>query len=288
MRNSAADVSARSFFRKVVYVMAAGMVGVAAFVLHMNGQFPASVPADAPAHKLSDLVDALRSVDARGQIDLVELKKRHGSLESFVASLAAFSPDVSPESFPTVEARLAYWLNAYHALVLLELLDTRSTTTSSWRDAFDARSIGGRRLTRQAIYFRTLSQSGDARVFLSIFTGAKGRGLLDGAPFDPESLNLQLDDATRRFVRRKEHFAIDGEAVKLSELFRTHADEFLAALPEERKNVLQIVWAYLPETCADDKPGCDTRADLDRACGTRFDACELVWLPVDESLNVKN
>jgi hypothetical protein len=278
----------RSFFRKVVYLMAAGMIAVAALMLHLNGQMPASVPTDAPANKMSDLVDALRSVDGRGQIDLVELKKRHASLETFVASLAAFSPDVSPELFPTVEARLAYWLNAYHALALLELLDTRGNTTSAWRDAFDAVPIGGRRLTRLSIYRRTLSQSGDARVFLSIFTGAKGRGVLDGAPFDPESINPQLDDATRRFVQRRDHFAIEGKTVKLSALFRDHSEEFLAALPEERKNVLQIVWAYLPETCADDKPGCDTRADLDRACGARFDDCELVWLPIDESLNVKN
>lgn len=278
----------RSFFRIVVYVMAAGMVTVATFVLHVNGQMPAGVPRDAPANKMSDLVDALRAVDGRGQIDLIELKKRHASLENFVASLAAFSPDLSPELFPTVEARLAYWLNAYHALALVELLDTRSSTTSPWRDTFDAAPIGGKRLSRLSIYRRTLSQSGDARVFLSLFTGAKGRGVLDGAPFDAESLNLQLDDATRRFVQRRDHFAIEGKTVKLSELFRTHTDDFLAALPEERKNVLQIVWAYLPETCADDKPGCDTRADLDRACGTRFDACELIWLPVDETLAVKN
>ncbi len=268
--------------------MTIGMLMVAAFVMHVNGQFPASVPADAPANTMSDLVDALRAVDARGQVDLAELKKRHASLETFVASLAAFSPDVAPESFPTVESRLAYWLNAYHSLALLELLDTRGTTTSPWREAFEASAIGGRRLTRLAIYRRTLSQSGDARVFLSIFTGAKGRGVLDGAPFDSESLNLQLDDATRRFVQRRDHFAIDGKTVKLSALFDAHADEFLAALPEERKNVLQIVWAYLPETCADDRPGCDTRADLDRACGNRFEACEIVWLPVDETLAVKN
>lgn len=281
-------MSARTFFRKVVYLMTAGMLATAALVLHVNGQLPARVPHDAPAHKLTDLVDALRSVDSRGQVDLAELKKRHASLESFVASLAAFSPDVSPELFPTVEARLAFWLNAYHSLALLELLDTRSTTSSPWREAFDATPIGGRRLTRLSIYRRTLSQSGDARVFLSIFNGAKGHGVLDGAPFDPDSLNLQLDDATRRFVQRRDHFAIEGKTVKVSQLFQMHADEFLAALPEERKNVLQIVWAYLPETCADDKPGCDTRGDLDRACGPRFEACEIIWLPVDETLAVKN
>ena len=261
---------------------------VAGLVLHMNGQLPASVPKDAPANKMSDLVDALRAVDNRGQVDLAELKKRHASLETFVASLAAISPDVAPELFPTVEARLAFWLNAYHSLALLELLDTRSTTASAWREVFDAASIGGRSLTRLAIYRRYLSQSGDARVFLSIFTGEKGRGVLDGAPFDPESLNPQLDDATRRFVQRRDHFEIEGKTVKLSELFRIHGEEFLAALPEERKNVLQIVWAYLPETCAEDKPGCDTRGDLDRACGTRFDSCAIVWLPVDETLAIKN
>ena len=281
-------MSARTFFRRVVYVMAGSMVVVAGVVLQVNGQLPAGVPKDAPAHKLGDLVDALRAVDSRGQVDLAELKKRHASLETFVASLAATSPDVTPEAFPTVEARLAYWLNAYHALVLLELLDTRSNATSAWRTAVDAVPIGGRRLTRLSIYRRTLSQSGDARVFVSMFTGAKGRGVLDGAPFDSESLDPQLDDATRRFVQRKDHVAIDGKTVKLSELFRTYGDAFLEALPEERKNVLQIVWAYLPESCADDRPGCDTRGDLDRACGSRFDGCQVVWLPVDETLAVKN
>jgi hypothetical protein len=278
----------RSFFRKVVYFMAAGMMAVAVMILHVNGKLPAAIPSDAPAYKVTDFVDALRSVDSRGQVDLTELKKRHASLERFVASLAAYSPDTSPELFPTVEAKLAYWLNAYHALALMELLDTRSNTVSGWRTAFDAWPIGGHRMTRYSIFRSMLSQSGDARVFLSIFTGAKGRGVLDGAPFDPETINPQLDDATRRFVQRRDHVAIEGKTVRLSVLFRDHKDDFLAALPDERKNVLQIVWAYLPETCADDKPGCDTRGDLDRACGSRFDACEIVWLPIDETLSVKN
>lgn len=281
-------MSARTFFRNVVYLMAAGMVAVAAVVLLLNGQVPASVPAQAPSLELNQFVDALRAVDGKGQVDLAELKKRHASLERFVASLAAHSPDLTPDAFPTVESKLAYWLNAYHALALLELLDTRDTRASAWRDAFDAASIGGKQLSRLAIYRRTLSQAGDARVFLSLFTGAKGRGVLDGAPFDEDSLNLQLDDATRRFVQRRDHFAIEGKTVKLSALFREHQEDFLEALPEERKNVLQIVWAYLPETCAEDRPGCDTRADLDRACGTRFDACEVQFVPIDEALAVKN
>ena len=277
-----------ALFRTIVFVLAAAMVLFTALLLYADGHVPAGVPTEAIEYSPSQLVDALRAVDARGQVDLAELKKRHASLETFVASMAATSPDTRPAAFPTVESRLAYWLNAYHALVLLELLDTRSTTTSGWRAAFDTVPIGGRRWSRAAIYRQVLRQSGDARVFLSLFTGAKGRGVLDGAPFDPDSLNLQLDDAMRRFVRRGDHFALAGKTVKLSELFRTHREDLLQALPEERKNVLQIVWAYLPESCEGEKAGCDTRGDLDRACGKRFEDCTLEYLPIDETLAIKN
>lgn len=276
----------RSLFRKLVYALAALMLAVAGLVLFVDGHLPAAVPADAPPWSLSPFADALRSVDDRGQVDLAELKKRHASLETFVASLAATSPETKPELFPTVEARLAFWLNAYHAAVLLELMDTRSTKSSQADELLHAIAVGGKRVTRYSMYRNTLSQSGDARVFFSIATGEKGRGVLDGAPFDEDSLNLQLDDAMRRFVRRRDHVTIEGSKVKLSVLFDQHRDEILAALPDERKNVLQIVWAYLPETC--ESASCDTRADLDRACGTKFDACTVEYVAVDPTLTIKN
>ena len=97
-------MSTRTFFRSVVYLMAAGMVAVAAVVLLLNGQVPASVPAQAPALELNQFVDALRAVDGKGQVDLAELKKRHASLETFVASLASHSPDLTPDAFPITAA----------------------------------------------------------------------------------------------------------------------------------------------------------------------------------------
>lgn len=274
----------RTVIRNLVYALAAVMLLVAGAVMYVDGQVPAGVPSDAPPWSLSPLADALVAVDAKGVVDLAELKKRHASLETYLASLAG----VQPDTLPTVEARLAFWLNAYHAMVLEELLDARGPTRSSLDEWLHARAIGGHRQTRAAIFRHLLSQSGDARVVLSVATGAKGTGVLDGAPFDPDSLNLQLDDAVRRFVQRKDHFAIDGTKVRLSELFLRYREDFLAALPDERKNVLQVVWAYLPDACGSDASGCVTRNDLDKACGNRFDACTIEWLPVDETLAVKN
>jgi hypothetical protein len=268
--------------------MAAVMVLFAAGVLAVDGHLPAPIGIEAAEYSLSDLADALRSVDSKGTVDLAELKKRHASLERYLNAMTAVSPDTRPDDFPTVEARLAFWLNAYHAAVLSELMDARGLESHPTDELFRFHAIGGKRVTRFSIFRNVLSQSGDARVLLSIATGEKGRGVLDGAPFDPESINLQLDDAMRRFVRRKDHFSLEGKQVKLSELFLRHSDDFLAALPEERKNVLQIVWAYLPESCEADVPGCETRIDLDRACGVRFDACQIEWVPVDQALAVKN
>jgi hypothetical protein len=272
----------------VVFVTACAGIGASALFLVIDGHVPASVPPDAPPYSVADLGDALRAVDSRGVVDLAELKQRHARLGLFVKAMAATTPELQPEKFPTVESRIAFWLNAYTALTLLELLDTRSTRASALRRAFEGIPIGGQRLTRAAILRRALGDTGDARVVFALFTGEKGRGVLDGAPFEGETLGGQLDDAVRRFVRRKENVSIDGQTVRLSALFERHRAALLAALPSERQHLLQIVWAYLPDACDADRPGCFTRSELDRACGSRFDGCQLAFVPIDETLAVRN
>lgn len=259
---------------------------VTALVLYVDGHLPAKVPGDAPPYSPTLLAQALKSVDARGVVDLAQLKANHAPLEDFVSSLAAVSPDSAPQRFESVEARLAYWLNAYHSMVLAELLDTRGTQASSASAYLDAVPIGGTRMTRFAISRNYFENCGDARVWLTLFDGTKSSGVLDGAPFDTDSLNSQLDDAARRFVRK--NVSIAGTTVTLPDVFREHREEFLAALPEQRKNVLQIVWAFLPDACEAGTPGCATRGELDRVCGNTFEKCQLVFAPRDATLAVKN
>jgi Protein of unknown function, DUF547 len=267
-------------------VLSGASVALTLGALYVVGLFPAWVPSDAPPYALRNLGEVLEAVDGRGRVNLGQLKKRHAALETFVASLAAVSPDATPERFPTVEDRLAYWLNAYHALTLLELLDTRSSRASLLSQAFATKPIGGKWLSRWAIERTRLRFAGDVRLVLATASGAKGRGVLDGAPYSGDTLNPQLDDAMRRFMARPEHVHLDAahKTVRLSELFQTHRQAFLAALPPERQNVLQVVWAYLPVTCA--VPGCDTRADLDHLCGSHFDTCSLDFMPIDAALDV--
>jgi hypothetical protein len=128
---------------------------------------------------------------------------------------------------------------------------------------------------------------GDGRVWLALFDGSTSGGVLDGAPFGADTLNPQLDDAARRFLRRRATVALAAPVVRLSPRITTHEADFLAALPEGRSGVLQIVWAYLPESCDGLFPGCDTRGDLDRACGAALAGCQVQPLQEDRGLAIK-
>ena len=71
---------------------------------------------------------------------------------------------------------------------------------------------------------------------------------------------------------------LDG--VHLSPLFQANAEDIRQALPDGRTNLLQFVWAFLPLAC-ETRPGCDTRGDLDRACGPKLEDCKVKYEPFD-------
>ena len=63
------------------------------------------------------------------------------ALDLYVDSLAGTSPRNRPERFPTPADALAYWLNAWHALVLQQVVD-RAPLSSAWRHRRRCRSSG--------------------------------------------------------------------------------------------------------------------------------------------------
>ena len=46
----------------------------------------------------------------------------HEPLDRFVKAMARTSPDSHPDLFPTEDDRLAYWMNAYNALMLARVV----------------------------------------------------------------------------------------------------------------------------------------------------------------------
>jgi hypothetical protein len=269
-----------SWPRRAAVVPGLAAVAALALALFLDGRLPAPVPRPAADYSPALLLEALAQVDSLGRVDFDALKARPQALRAYVASLASVSPRTQPERFPTPEDSVAYWLNAYHALVLQQLVDAWPVASPDEVSFFTRRAwpIGGQRLSLAAIERRYLAQAMDARVHLARFDGSAGGPLLDGAPFDGATLDAQLNDAARRFLRRPENVALDGEVVRLHPVLRDEAAAFRAALPDGQGSVLQVVWAFLPDTCDGERPGCDTRADLDKACGPALEACTLAFV----------
>jgi hypothetical protein len=277
---------ARGFIVAAVAVVAA-LAGVT--VLYARGELPAAVPKPTGPFGYHDYGQALSHVRPGGDLDFAGLERDREALERFVASLASVSPHNRPELFPSSEEGLAYWINAYNALVLLQLVERHPEgVESAWFGRFywgHAWPVGGERLTPWALEQRILfKEYADPRVHFALFRGTRGGPRLDGAPYQPEFLDAQLNDASRRYMGDARHVKLEDGTVHLARLFESRRQDFLAALPEGRGgNVLQFVWAFLPDTC-DERPGCDTRNDLDRACGPKLDRCKVAYLPEDTSL----
>ncbi|MCU0698526.1 MAG: DUF547 domain-containing protein [Myxococcaceae bacterium] len=273
-----------AWLRLAGFTVSVLLVVGSALVLWLDGRVPAEVPDDAPAYATADLLAALTAVDRQGRVDVEALRARREPLDRFIAAMAKTAPATSPERFPGPDERVAFWLNAAHALVLQQLLDTPGARSADDLSRWQSWPIGGQRLTRAAIERRFLAEAGDGRVWLALFDGSVSGGVLDSAPFGGDTINPQLDDAARRFLRRRATVTLAPPVVRLSPRITSHEADFLAALPEGRSGVLQIVWAYLPESCDGLFPGCDTRADLDRACGVAFDRCRVEPMEEDRRL----
>ena len=63
-----------------------------------------------------------RVVTSDGKVDYARLNQERPLLQRFIDELGQASPESSPESFPSDEHRLAYWINAYNAFTLHAIL----------------------------------------------------------------------------------------------------------------------------------------------------------------------
>ena len=62
-------------------------------------------------------------VTEQGRVDYAALEANPAALNRYVTELAAQSPVSDPQQFPTRDSQLAYWINAYNALVMKDVIE---------------------------------------------------------------------------------------------------------------------------------------------------------------------
>jgi len=193
-------------------------------------------PADAARRKA---LDEILDVYVRdGLVYYRALDQDRGRLDRYLNGIA--SADASRLSG---NEWIAFWLNAYNALVLRTVIDhypiprlVAGYPSGSIRQipgAFEGvpHRVGGRSITLDQIEKTILPGFQDPRVYFALGRGALGGGRLRSEAFEGSRLESQLAEAAGECVARAACLQVDPAANTLgaSAIFSWHEPEFAAA-----------------------------------------------------------
>jgi len=195
-----------------------------------------------------------------GRVDYGVLTDSPGELRSYAATLAQVGPESHPSRFPTEQARLAYYINAYNALVLLAVVEAWPIDSVHevraplepvagfgffWSQRF---RLDGEVVSLYALENRILRHRfADARIHAAINCASASCPDLAPAAYHPESLDRQLEGAARAFCSDPRHVRVaDDGAIELSAIFDWFRGDFEAHARREGlgTEVLDFVEAY--------------------------------------------
>ena len=167
---------------------------------------------------------------------------------------------------------VAFWLNAYHAMVVAAVTHgERPDTLSSRAKMYHwfGHTIAGSRRTLDGIWaILNRYASADPRIHLAICNGTRGGPRQIREPYDADRLDAQLAAATRRFLDDPEKSRIDDSGrIGVSRVFEWYRSDF----DREAGSLLAFLRSYA------------TRMDLVRALGAESPV--ITYGPFDWSLD---
>ena len=171
------------------------------------------------------------------------------ALDTYLISLSRGSTDL-PAKKPE---RLAFWINAYNALVVRGVLDAYPITRIDprgtarlgydiWRDL--QLRVGDQAYSLDQIEQQQLRPLGDFRVHFAICKASKGSAPLLSRAYTAQRVDSQLAQQARKFFADRSRFRYDLTArrIRLSPLLKWYADDF-GSSPQAR---MQAIAPYLP------------------------------------------
>ena len=210
------------------------LVSFLALILHV-----AAVPA-AVKHDIHDPFDKLLDTYVReGYVYYRAVQIERKSLDAYVKALDV--PAATVSAWPKNQ-QLAFWINAYNALVLQTVIDkypikgtAAEFPTNSIKQipgAFQTKvhRVAGQSLTLDGVE-KVVIEFGDARALLALGRGAIGSGRLKSEAYRAATLDAQLEKSVKEFVARVACLKVDTSAnvLLVSPLFGWRQEAFIAS-----------------------------------------------------------
>ncbi len=157
-------------------------------------------------------------VNEQGQVDYAALQANPAELNRYVTELAAQSPASHPQHFPTRQSQLAYWINAYNALVMKGVIEHWPVESVRkigglpysffWRKKF---VLGERKYTLDAIEGIMRTELAEPRIHFALVCAANSCPRLQRQAYTPENTDRLLEEAARFYVNEPRNLRIDPE-----------------------------------------------------------------------------
>ena len=181
------------------------------------------------SHDLFDQV-LQEHVDKKGRVNYTKLKANPEKLEKYLDLLAVANPTEL-----SYNAQLAFWVNAYNALVIKGVIDHYPTTSVrkvKWFGGFFSRlkfQVAGKTYTLNQIEHGIIrTEFVDPRIHFVLVCASTSCPPIENSAFSAEDIEERLETATFNFVQNPEQVRIDRakRRVYLSKIFKWYDDDF--------------------------------------------------------------
>jgi hypothetical protein len=200
------------------------------------GTATANFAADAPDVALWQQV-LTQHVSDTGRVNYRAIHDDIGALEKYVQQLAAVSPDSHPALFPSREAKFAYWLNAYNAIVVWAFAKeypdgrTRLRNVLGQANFFFRRkfTVGGVARSLDDIETNSVRKAfGDPRIHFYLVCASESCPWLSRTAVTAQNLDRELEERTRLFLSQPRNVTADvaGRSLRLSKIFDWYEKDF--------------------------------------------------------------
>lgn len=207
-------------------------------------------------HSLLDSV-LCSFVDDNGLVDYTGLQKDRNTLDVYIDSIGSVSPETHPKRFSTPTHQLAYWINAYNALVLRGITDAYPVDSVKdiqlFNGFFNRRTwkVGGQKITLDSIENDIIRpQFNDPRIHFVLNCGAMSCPPLENRAFTGRSLEKRLEKALVRFISNERFFTLRGNHLLLSKIIDWYRSDFYlkgrSISPPENSEVDPLISYFIP------------------------------------------
>lgn len=204
-----------------------------------------------PAAVLADWTAVLQTaVNAQGQVDFAALRRDPQALARVVNYIGRISPQSAPAQFPTLASKLSYYINAYNALAMHNVIDSGIPQRLTWWRRiwfFGVKrfQVGGEAMSLYSLENDVIRPLGDERIHFALNCMVVGCPRLPREPFLAGSSDAQLDHAARLFFSEPRNLRVDegSRSIHVSAILEFYTADFL----RRSKTLVDYVNRYAAE-----------------------------------------